>query len=70
MAVSVETTRVFKTSDGRRYMTKKAAMMREAYAKLKSKHPSEGYEGYSDEQWTRFKMIGNRYYRRFRKAVR
>lgn len=74
-----ETVKVWKTSYGRRYLTKRAAYRNEAIHRLKSKdrHEMEGVrdeliggehhqeEFYSSEQWELFEKIAARYYRRF-----
>ena len=80
MAVTVETAKVYVTSEGHRYLTKRAAMIREATCRLKDKHEKGshdphadyglGRDYFNDEQWAEFKQIAHRYYRRFRKAVK
>lgn len=79
MTITVETAKVYKTSGGIRYLTKRAALIKEATVRLKRKHepdghnPNDGMFGrdyFTDEQWAKFQAIAFRYYRRFRKAVK
>jgi hypothetical protein len=69
--ISSETAKVWKTSYGRRFLTKRAAYMAEAMQRLKGKdrHYPQG-EGddssfFTNKQWDHFKKVSARYYRRF-----
>lgn len=69
--IEVQTAKIWKTSHGRRFLTKRAAYLAEAMHRLKGKdrHEKLGYdedsEFYTDEQWGHFKSVSARYYRRF-----
>lgn len=84
MTLTAETAKVFKTSSGRRYLTKRAAFRHEALHRLKqkSRHEPQGeytewrdQEPYRDvpmhtfEQETLFNRIERRYWRRFSRRV-
>jgi hypothetical protein len=69
--ITIHTATVYKTSHGRRFLTKRAAYLAEAMTRLKGKdrHDPQGYDDdkdfYTNEQWGHFKQVAYRYYRRF-----
>jgi hypothetical protein len=67
--ITSETAKVWKTSHGRRFLTKRAASMAEAMHRLKKRHDPEGEDDdssfFTNEQWDHFKKVSARYYRRF-----
>lgn len=82
--ITAETAKVFKTSDGRRYLTKRAAFRNDVISRLKSKprhEPKSEYTEWRDgepyrelpdwtaEQQDRFAKIERRYWRRFSRKV-
>lgn len=84
MSITIEAATVFKTSSGRRYLTKRAAFRSEVFSRLKRKerHEMQGVydelrggehyqeEYYTPEQMDHFAKIERRYWRRFRRRVR
>lgn len=79
MAVTTQIATVYKTSSGRRYLTKRTAMIRDALERLKEKYEPEGHDPdrgvfghdyFTDEQWQKFQQTAMRYYRIYRKAVK
>lgn len=69
--IIAHTATIYKTSHGRRFLTKRAAYLAEALHRMKRKeqHAPQGCDGaedfYTNEQWDHFKKIASRYYRRF-----
>lgn len=77
--IIAQTATVYKTSHGRRFLTKRAAYLAEAINRLKRKdrHEPQGIHDelrggehhqeiyYSEQQWDHFKKVSSRYYRRF-----
>lgn len=75
--IRAETAKVYKSLNGKRYFTKKSAIKNSVLFKLKKKHEKEGcidrlvggeHEQdifYTDEQWSYFNSVADRYYRFF-----
>lgn len=82
MSVKSEIRVVYRTSVGRCYLTKRAAFIREATARLQARREKEGIsdrlEGgehvqdvfWSVDQMEYFSRVAKRYYRRYKKSVR
>ena len=75
MSITVQTAVVYKSSNGKRYFTKRAALMAEALMKLKKKYDAEGEDSegrpYFDmDQMDHFSKVSKRYYRRFKSTVK
>lgn len=73
--ITTATARIWKTSYGRRFLTKRAAFLAEAMhrLKLKDRHDPLGEDHdsvfFTNEQWDHFKKVSARYYRRFGKGA-
>lgn len=72
--IRVETAQVFRTSHGRRYLTKRAAFKAEAMFRMKQRYDKEGASNredgsedtfYTDDQWGHFGRVVARYWRMF-----
>ena len=83
MAVTSETATVYRSSDGRRYFTKRAAVRKDIYRRLRGKerHEKQGChdeliggehhqeEFYTEEQLEHFRAVAYRYWRIFSRRI-
>lgn len=70
MSVSSEDAVVYRSSNGRRYFTKKAAIISDVMHRLKLKNEDDGEDWYTSGQYESFNKVANRFYRRFKKVIR